>query len=51
MKAKTNYLAKKASKGSRSVRFNILGLKESMLVNKVEFLKKTVFFLVIPEGI
>ena len=28
---------------------NVLGLKETMLMNKVEFFEKTVFFLVIPE--
>ena len=28
---------------------NVLRLKETMLMNKVEFLKKAVFFLVRPE--
>ena len=28
---------------------NVLRLKETMLMNKVEFLKKNVFFLVRPE--
>ena len=28
---------------------NVLRLKETMLMNKVEFLQKTVFFLVRPE--
>ena len=28
---------------------NVLNLKETMLMNKVEFLEKTVFFLVRPE--
>ena len=28
---------------------NVLRLKESMLMNKVEFLEKNIFFLVRPE--
>ena len=29
---------------------NVLRLKETILMNKVEFLEKTVFFLVRPEA-
>ena len=42
---------KKASKSQRSVGMNVLRLKETMLMNKVEFLEKTVFFLVRPGNL
>ena len=37
---------KKASKSQRGVRMNVLQLKGTMLMDKVEFIEKAVFFLV-----
>ena len=51
LRAKTHHSTEKALKSQRSVGMNALRLKETMLMNKIEFLEKTVFFLVIPETI
>ena len=40
---------KKGIEKFESVGMNVLRLKENMFMNKVEFLEKTVFFLVRPE--
>ena len=48
LRAKTNHSTKMTSKSYRSVGMNVLRLKETILMNEVEFLEKTVFFLVRP---
>ena len=40
---------KKGIEKLRSVGMNVLHLKKTVLMNKVEFLEKTVFFFVRPE--
>ena len=46
LRAKTNHSTKKASKSYKIVGMDVLRLKETMLINKIEFLENTVLFLV-----